>query len=198
MRRRLATPLGLVTAVLVFGLAYAITRSLLWAPILAAAAALGVYLMLDDRSQAQASSDDYADEARQKVDEALRIIRDIERLAREVRTPSARTALESACHYVPELFTRVRAKSPDSLYSTAGQIGGHLRSLDGAVRQYLDIQRQPVLYRDADALRGSGEQAFQRFADFALDSVRLVNQGDLAQYRANLETVAPPKMPELS
>ena len=33
---------------------------------------------------------------------------------------------------------------------------------------------------------------------FAFDSVQLVNQGDLASDRANLETVAPPKLPELS
>ncbi|MFY1636021.1 5-bromo-4-chloroindolyl phosphate hydrolysis family protein [Solwaraspora sp. WMMB335] len=197
MRWRFAAPAGLVSALLVFGSVFVITRSLLWAPILAGAAAIGFYLMLDDRNQARVSSDDYAAEARQKVDEALELIRGIERLATEVRTPSARKALESACHYVPELFTRVQAKSPNSLYSTASQICGHLRSLDGAVHQYLDIQRQPVLYRDPDALCGSGEQAFQRFADFTLESVRLVNQGDLAQYKANLDTVAPPKLPEL-
>ena len=197
MRRRLAAPVALVAAVAVFGIVFALTRSVLWSPILAVAAAFGVYLMLDDRSQAQASSDDYADEAQQKVDEALKLIRGIERLARDVKAPGARKALESACHYVPELFARVRAKSPNSLYSTASQIGGHLQSLDGAVRQYLDIERQPVLYSDPRTLRTSGEEAFQRFADFALDSVRLVNQGDLAQYRANLDTVAPPKLPEL-
>jgi hypothetical protein len=197
VRRRLAAPVALVAAVAVFGLVYAFTSSLLWAPILAVAAAIGVYLMLDDRSRAQVSSDSYADEAQEKVDEALKLIRGIERLAKDVNTPGARKALESACHYVPELFARVRAKAPNSLYSTASQIGGHLRSLDGAVRQYIDIQRQPVLYSDPQALRSSGEEAFQRFADFALESIRLINQGDLAQYKANLDTVAPPKLPEL-
>lgn len=197
MRRRLAAPVALVAAVVVFAAVFALTSSLLWAPILAVVAAIGVYLMLDDRTQAQASSDDYADEAREKVEEALKVIRGIERLARDVRAPNARKALEAACHYVPELFERVRAKSPNSLYSTASQIGGHLRSLDGAVRQYLDIQRQPVLYGDPEALKHSGELAFQRFADFALDSVRLINQGDLAQYKANLDTVAPPDLPQL-
>ncbi|WP_432971213.1 5-bromo-4-chloroindolyl phosphate hydrolysis family protein [Dactylosporangium sp. CA-233914] len=197
MRRRLAAPVALVAAVAVFGIVFALTGSVLWAPILAVAAAIGVYLMLDDRNRAQVSSDNYADEAQEKVDEALKLIRAIERLAKDVHAPGARKALESACHYVPELFARVRAKSPNSLYSTASQIGGHLRSLEGAVRQYLDIQRKPVLYRDPEALRGSGEEAFQRFADFALESVRLINQGDLAQYKANLDTVAPPKLPEL-
>jgi hypothetical protein len=197
MRRRLAAPVSLVAAAVVFAAVFAITRSLLWAPILAIAAAIGVYFMLDDRTPLQAQSEDYAEEARAKVDEALKVVRGIERLSRDVQAPTARGALESACHYVPELFDRVQAKSPNSLYSTASQIGGHLRSLDGAVRQYLDIQRKPVLYTDPEALKSSGELAFQRFADFALESVRLINQGDLAQYKANLETVAPPKLPEL-
>jgi hypothetical protein len=98
---------------------------------------------------------------------------------------------------VPELLDRVRANSPNSLYSSASHIGGHLASLTGAVRQYLDIQRKPALYAEPAALLRSGEEAFRRFTEFAFDSVRLVNQGDIAAYRANLETVAPPKLPEL-
>ncbi|MDG4797069.1 hypothetical protein [Micromonospora sp. WMMD1082] len=197
MRRKLAAPVALAAAVAVFTGVFAGSGSFLWAPLLAVAAALGTYLMLDDRSPAQAQGDDYHDEARVKVEEALRVLRGVERLSREVHAPAARAALQSACHYVPELFDRVRTAAPNSLYSTASQIGGHLTSLDGAVRQYLDIQRKPVLYTDPEALKRSGELAFDRFAAFALDSVRLVNQGDIAQYRANLDTVAPPKLPEL-
>ncbi|MFE9653286.1 hypothetical protein [Micromonospora sp. NPDC006431] len=197
MRRRLAAPVALATAVGAFALVFALTGSLLWAPLLAAAVALGLYLMLDDRSAATVASDSYADEADDRVGEALRVLRGVERLARDVRSPAARRALDDACRYVPELFERVRDRSPDSLYSTAAQVGGHLRSLDGVVRQYLDIQRQPVLYHDPEMLRRNGEAAFRRFADFALDSVRLVNQGDIAQYTANLDTVAPPSLPDL-
>ncbi|SCG39468.1 hypothetical protein [Micromonospora inositola] len=197
MRRRLAAPLALAAAVAAFALVFAVTGSLLWAPLLAVAAALGLYLMLDDRSATRVDSDSYADEARDRVDEALRVLRGIERLSRDVRRPEARQALADACRYVPELFERVRDRSPDSLYSTAAQVGGHLRSLDGAVRQYLDIQHQPVLYHDPQTLQRNGELAFRRFADFALDSVRLVNQGDIAQYTANLDTVAPPTLPDL-
>ena len=197
MRTKLAAPVALAAAVAVFAAVFAVTTSFLWAPLLAAAAALGVYVMLDDRSPAEVHGDDYLDEARAKVEEALKVLRGIERLSHEVRAPVARAALQSACRYVPELFARVRSTAPNSLYSTASQIGGHLTSLDGVVRQYLDIQGKPVLYTDPEALKHSGEVAFERFAAFALDSVRLVNQGDIAQYRANLDTVAPPKLPEL-
>jgi hypothetical protein len=193
----LAAPAALVAAVAVFAGVFVLTQSLIWSPLLAVAAAFGLYLMLDDRSALRVQSDDYAGEADEKVDDALGVIRGIAKLAKQVNAPSAREALESACRYVPELFDRVRAKSPNSLYSTASQIGGHLRSLDGVVRQYLDIQAKPVLYTDPEGLKKSGEQAFQRFADFALNSVRLVNQGDIAQYKANLDTVAPPQLPEL-
>jgi hypothetical protein len=197
VRHRLASPVALVAAGAVFAVVFVVTGSLLWSPLLAVAAALGVYLMLDDRSVVRVRSDSYADEAQDKIDEALKLLRGVERLSRDVHAPAARSALEAACRYVPELFDRVRAESPNSLYSTASQIGGHLRSLDGVVRQYLDIQRKPVLYSDPEGLKKNGEMAFQRFADFTLDSVRLVNQGDIAQYKANLETVAPPNLPEL-
>jgi hypothetical protein len=198
VRHKLAAPAGLGTAVVVFFGIFVLTGYNLWLPpLLALPAALGVYFMVDDRTPAQVDGDTYVEDAERKVEAALRVVHDVRRLSREVTAPAARAALEGACRYVPELFERVRAKSPDSLYSTASQIGGHLESLHGAVRQYLDVQRNPMLYRDAGALRTSGEQAFQRFADFALESVRLVNQGEIVRYRANLETVAPPKLPEL-
>ncbi|PSK65505.1 hypothetical protein B0E53_02562 [Micromonospora sp. MH33] len=197
MRHRLAAPVALAAAVTTFAAVFLATDSLIWAPLLALATAIGLYLMIDDRTPARVDSDSYADDARGRVEEALRVVRGIERLARDVRRPEARSALTDACRYVPELFDRVRDRSPDSLYSTAAQVGGHLRSLDGVVRQYLDIQRQPVLYHDPERLQRDGEQAFRRFADFALDSVRLVNQGEIAQYTANLDTVAPPSLPDL-
>ncbi|MGW4464110.1 hypothetical protein [Micromonospora sp. NPDC004704] len=198
MRHKLAAPAGLATGVLVFVGVLLATRSVLWPALLAVAGAIGVYLMVDDRSPAEAAGDSYLDEANAKVGEALRTLRDVRRLSREVQAPAARASLETACRHVPDLFDRVRGTSPNTLYSTASQIGAHLVSLDGAVRRYLDIQGSPLLYRDADALLTSGDQAFQRFADFTLESVRLVNQGDIGQYVANLDTVAPPRMPEVT
>jgi hypothetical protein len=197
VRARLATPLALLSAVAVFVGVFVVTGSLLWSPVIAAAGALGVYLMLDARTVRQVLSDDYADDAEHKMAEALQLVRELRKLSRDVTSPAARGSLESACQYVPELLNRVKANSPNSLYSSASQIGGHLSSLLGAVRQYLDIQRKPHLYANPEALKASGEEAFRRFTAFAFDSVQLVNQGDMATYRANLETVAPPRLPEL-
>jgi hypothetical protein len=198
MRHRFAAPVGLLLAVVVFVVVFLVTRSLLWPPLLALAAALGAYLMLDDRSTRQVASDDYAADARERVAEALSRVRRIRELSRSVASHAARLALEQSASHVTELFDRVRAKAPNSLYSTASQLNGHLSSLEGVLSQYLDIQAKPQLYRDPVTLARSGEQAFVRFAHFTLESVRLVNQGDMAQYQANLETVAPPELPELS
>jgi hypothetical protein len=198
MRGKLATPVALVATVATFTVVYLVTNSLLWSVVVALAAALGIYLMLDPRTIRQVERDGYAEDADRKVDEVLQLVREIRKLNKEITAPAAKGSLESACQYVPELLDRVRANSPDSLYSSASQIGAHLSSLVGVVRQYLDIQRKPTFYKDPQALQHSGEEAFRRFTEFAFDSVQLVNQGDIAAYRANLETVAPPKLPDLS
>ncbi|WP_117210944.1 hypothetical protein [Allorhizocola rhizosphaerae] len=197
MRHRLATPVSLLAAVGVFAGGYALTGSLLWSPVLAAAAAIGVYLMLDDRTPTQVRDDDYDADAARKVDEALAVVADIRKRLRDVSSARARHDLQQACAAVPELLDRVRATSPSSLFSSASQLSAHLTSLSGVLAQYLDIQRKPAFYPDAARLLEGGEQAFARFSEFALDSVRLVNSGELAQYQANLQTVAPPKIPQL-
>lgn len=196
MRHRLATPVALLAAVGVFVGAYLVTGSLLWSPVLAAVASIGVYLMLDDRTPARVRDDRYGEDAARKVDEALAVIRDIRKRTKEIASAQARHHLQQACDAVPELLDRVRVTSPNSLFSSASRLSAHLASLSGVLAQYLDIQRKPAFYPDAPRLLEGGEQAFARFSEFAIDSVRLVNSGELAQYKANLETVAPPKIPE--
>ncbi|MDI1465845.1 hypothetical protein QEZ54_33220 [Catellatospora sp. KI3] len=195
--RKLATPLALVTAVAVFGALFAATSSLLWSPLLAAAAALGVYLMLDGRTAAQIRDDEYADDADAKVEAAVETARRLRKLSKDVHSPTVRHLLQQSADHVPELLTRVKATAPTTLFSSASALGAHLQSLLGVVTQYLDIQRNPTFYHDPAALLAGGEAAVQRFTDFTIDSLRLVNQGDLAQYQANLATVAPPKLPQL-
>jgi hypothetical protein len=191
VRGRIATPVALLAAIGVFLGVFAVTRSLLWSPVLAALAAVGVYLMIDSRRPHEVHDDE------RKVREALRIIRDIRRLSDDVASRTAKRQLLQSCDYVPELLSRVKARSPDSLYSSASQLGAHLTSLVGVLTQYLDIQRNPAFYTDPAGLLSGGEVAFQRFAEFTVDSLRLVNAGDIAQYQANLATVAPPKLPQL-
>lgn len=197
MRAKLATPVALLAAVVLFTGAFVLTGSLIWSPLVAVAGALGLYLMLDSRTPGQVRDDAYAEDAEHKMAEALQLVRDIRKLSREVTSTAARGSLELACQYVPELLERVKVSSPNSLYSSASQMSAHLASLHGALTQYLDIQRKPSLYANPAALRESGEEAFRRFSEFAFDSVQLVSQGDIATYKANLATVAPPRLPTL-
>jgi len=197
VKHRFATPLSPLIAVAVFAGVYLLTSSLLLAPILAAVAAFGAYLMLDDRTRNEVSDDDYEQDAERKMGEALAVIRDIRKRLKEVSSPTAKHSLQQACDTVPELLVRVKATSPNGLYSSASQLAAHLSSLSGVLNQYLDIQRKPAFYHNPAELLAGGEQAFARFAEFSIDSVRLVNSGELAQYQANLETVAPPKLPQL-
>ncbi|MCP2322786.1 hypothetical protein HDA40_001293 [Hamadaea flava] len=197
MRGKLAAGAALVAAVGIFVGVFVVTRSLLWSPLLAAAGAVGLYLMVDSRRPSEVSDDEYAADAEKKMEEALRTIREIRRGLKDVASPTAKHLLQQACEQVPELLARVKARSPNSLYSSASQLGAHLTSLSGVLTQYLDIQRNPSFYTDPAALMSGGEAAFDRFAQFTLDSLRLVNSGDIAQYQANLETVAPPKLPTL-
>lgn len=195
--RRLATPVALIGAMAVFAGIFAVTGSLLWSPALATAAAIGLYLMLDSRSGHQVRDDEYSDDAERKADQVLRTVKELRRLSRDVAAPSAKHQLQLACDYVPELLTRVRASAPNAVYSHASQLGAYLTSLTGVVTQYLDIQRNPTFYPDPATLLRGGEAAFERFTEFAVDSLRLINAGELAQYQANLQTVAPLKLPEL-
>lgn len=197
MRGKLATGLGLITAVVAFAGLFLLTGSILWSVVVGLVGALGVYLVVDSRTPNEVANDTYAEDADRKVEEALRVVREIKRLTKDVGSPSARSQLDLASTTVPELLSRVKAGSPDSLYSSAAQLGAHLSSLRGVVEQYLDIQAKPTFYRDPTALLANGEEAFRRFAEFAVESVHLVNQGNVAAYRANLETVAPPKLPAL-
>lgn len=195
--RRVAAPLALLVAVGTFAGLFAATGSLLWSPLLAALAALGVYLMADSRTPAQVRDDEYGADAGRKADEVRQAAKELRKLSRDVASPSVKHLLQQSAEYLPELLDRIRATSPNSLYSSASQLGSHAQSLLGVVRQYLDIQRNPAFYPDPAALLAGGEQAVQRFTEFTVDSLRLVNQGDLAQYQANLQTVAPPKLPQL-
>jgi hypothetical protein len=197
VRARVAAGAALVAAVVVFVGVFVVTGSLVWSPVLAAVAALGLYLMVDSRRPREVSDDEYVADADRKVEDTLRIVRDIRKRLTEVKSPAVRHQLQQSCDYVPELLARVKKNSPNSLYSSASQIGAHVSSLAGVLTQYLDIQRNPTFYTNPAALMHGGETAFQRFTEFTVDSLRLVNSGDIAQYQANLETVAPPKLPSL-
>lgn len=202
MIRRLATPIALAVAVVVFVVFFLLLPG---AGVLvqvgvpaavAAVAAIGVAFALG-RTPGQIRNDQYSDDARDKVEEVHRTLGDLRQAAAKVQSRQVVQYVAQANKFVPELLARVSRTSPSSLYSSASQIGGHLLSLLGVVRQFSDIERNPQFYDDAPRVLASGEAAVRRFAEFAVESIKLVNQGEMAQYEANLATVAPPELPKL-
>lgn len=199
MRRKLATPVALVAAGVGFGgvfwffglnfLAFGL------AIIVFVAVALGVYLMLDDRSEEQVELDNYREKTAVKVDETILRVREIAHLSEKIQDEITRQVLTKACRDVPILLNDIRDKSPDRLYSTASDIGMHIESLRQALRTYLEIQTNPDHFPNGPVRIERGHIAFRGFATFVADSIRLVNTRTIAEYEAHLDTVIRPELP---
>ncbi|WP_026928230.1 5-bromo-4-chloroindolyl phosphate hydrolysis family protein [Granulicoccus phenolivorans] len=202
MIRRFAVPIAIAVTVVVFVVFFLLLGGAglpvqLGVPAAAAAiAAVGAYLMLAGTAR-QAEADTYQAEAQAKVASVRRILRQITTSGSRIRDAELRADLDRACQVVPELLDRIAETDPNSLYSSASRLEGHVQSLQGLVEQYADIERNPDYYTDAPRLLTDGRAAVERFDEFAIESIRLVNSGDMAEYRANLDTVAPPKIPKL-
>lgn len=201
--KRYATPLALLAALVTFVLMFLLLDGatdairLAGPAALALLAALGTRLVLH-RSPAEITDDAYHDDARGQVEACLDLVGQIRRDAKQLRSPSMHAEVDRMAQVVPELLRRVERTSPTSLYSSASQLRGHLGSLQGVVTTFADIEQHPAFYEDPGSQLVDGERAMRRFVEFSLESVRLVNQGDLAQYKANLATVAPPQLPRLT
>lgn len=199
---RLAVPAALVAAVAIFAGFFVLLTGAnplvqLGLPaLLAAGGAVGTYLLLG-HTKAQADSAAYGVEARGKVREVTQKLDRASGIAKHINNPAVRADVAQAVRLVPELLRRVAEAQPNSLYSSASKFGGHASSLLGIVEQYADIERNPDFYQDAPRLLTEGQAALSRFTEFAQSQMRLVNQGDMAEYQANLDTVAPPQLPSL-
>lgn len=51
--------------------------------------------------------------------------------------------------------------------------------------------------RTPPGLAAQGKAAILRFDEFTIETMQLLTQGDMAEYQANLDTVAPPAIPKL-
>ncbi|WP_040160564.1 hypothetical protein [Nigerium massiliense] len=200
MIRRWANPLALATATVVFLVFYVALASagpvvqLALPAVLAAAAATGVWVMLG-RTPAQITDDAYHDDAEAMARQVGTTLDAVSSAARTIRSPTVRADVAQIAKQVPELVRRTREEAPTSLYSTSARLNGHLQSLHGVVTRYAEIEAQPTFYPGAHELLTDGEAAVRRFKEFTLKSIQLINSGGIADYRANLDTVAPPSIP---
>lgn len=202
MIRRYSTVFALTTAVVVYVVMFLLLgQSDLWlrltaSVVLAAGSAIGVQFMAG-RTRGELEADAYEDDAKALVRKTNALLAQADGLARQLSDPGLRAAIGRSRRTVAELLGRVEEDQPTSLYSSASKFAGHAESLLSVVDAYVDIERHPAYYRDAPALLEQGAQAIRRFDEFAIESIQLVNQGDMADYQANLNTVAPPAIPKL-
>lgn len=200
-RKKIATPVALLSAVVVFVAFFLLLPGagpLLQVGVpaaLAAVAATGVAVMLG-RTPAEITDDAYASDADGVARKAQATMDAVTRAARDIGSAAVRDDVAQIAKQVPELLRRTRAEAPNSLYSSASALDGHLTSLLGVVTQYADLERNPEFYANAPQLTHEGREAVRRFRDFTLESIRLINAGGIAEYRANLDTVAPPAIPD--
>lgn len=200
--RRHSTTIALATAVVVYLVMFmALAQSDLWlrltaAALLAAGAAVGVQFMAG-RTKGELAADAYDDDAKALVRKTNALMAQADSRARELSDPSLRVAIGRSRRTVAQLLERVEEDQPTSLYSSASKFAGHAQSLVKVVDAFVDIEQHPAYYRNAPALLEQGAQAIRRFDEFAIESIQLVNQGDMADYQANLNTVAPPAIPKL-
>lgn len=202
MIRRYATPIALASAVAIYVVLFLLLGNSdvllrIAAPAaLAAIGAIGVKFMLS-RDQAQIEDDNYRDDAKALASKVKREMAEASAMAHAITDAEIQSAITRASRTVPELLARVEEDQPNSLYSSASKFDGHVSSLKGVVESYVDITQHPDYYKDAPALLKQGKQAILRFDEFTIETMQLLTQGDMAEYQANLDTVAPPAIPKL-
>lgn len=202
MIRRHATLLSLLAATAAFVVMFVLLDQsdallrIVAPSVLALATGAGLHMVLA-RAPQQAIEDSYREDAERLADRVRAEMREVALLASRLDDEPARQALLRASHTVAELLERVAEDQPNALYSSASRFQGHVESLKGVVEAYLDISEHPHYYRDGDRLREQGRAAMLRFDEFTIESMQLLTQGDMAEYQANLDTVAPPAIPKL-
>lgn len=202
MIRRHASTVALLSAALIYAVLFLLLGGAdMWVQLLAPAVfaalgAIGVKLMLS-RDQREIADHTYWEDARALANSVRSDMGRVHALIPSVPDHQVQGALARACRTVPELLDRVAEDQPTSLYSSASKLQGHVSSLKGVVEAYLDLYANPDYYKDAPALAAQGKAAIMRFDEFTIETMQLLTQGDMAEYQANLDTVAPPAIPKL-
>lgn len=202
MIRRHASTVALLSAALIFIVLFLLLGgSDMWLQLAAPAVfgllgAVGVKLMLE-RDQKEIADHTYREDARALANGVRAEMGRVHALIPSIPDQEIQGALTRASRTVPELLDRVEEDQPTSLYSSASRLQGHVSSLHGVVDAYLDLHANPHYYKDAPGLAAQGKAAILRFDEFTIETMQLLTQGDMAEYQANLDTVAPPAIPKL-
>jgi len=135
--------------------------------------------------------DSYNADARRRVAKVLESVEAIQGMSGRVKDPLARQALEDGCRRIPELVQSVQAHDPSGVASMAAKLNVTTGGIQMSLAQYLQIQDDPDLYTDAPGLLTTGQQGFQDFRAFVVDTFRQLNDAEVINYKATLAALRP-------
>lgn len=187
---RYAIPIALGAGVVVFAVAFLLLSQGSWSPLLTLGVAavlfiltsFGVWLILDNRSGKQLEIEAYRMQADLKVTEVHRTITEIGQYAAQIRARQTANLVRQGCSDGEALLARIREKNPNTLLSSATELGGVLEDVKLLLDKYVDIQDNPRYYEDAPLKLQEGQTAIAGFAEFILKSIQQAERGETLRY----------------
>jgi hypothetical protein len=200
IRDNLAPLSGMVALAVGFLAVYGATTSFVAAAIVAVLLAVGVFLIFRQLFPANADLREYNLDARRRVKKVLASVDQISQMARHVSDSQAANSLMGGCKIVPQLLNQTAKQETTTfkLASTAANVQSYVTSVQSVLEVYLRIQKDPTYFQNASQQLALGRQGFADFETFCLKSIQQLNAGDTAGYAANLETLQPLTLPEIS
>jgi len=135
--------------------------------------------------------DTYNVDARRRVAKVLQSTAAIQEMSGQVADPLARQALLDGCKRIPELIQSVQAHDPSGVASMAAKLNVTTSGIQMSLAQYLQIQNAPDLYTDSTGLLKTGQEGFQNFREFVVDTFRQLNDAEVINYKATLAALKP-------
>jgi hypothetical protein len=142
--------------------------------------------------------DRYNVDARRRVAKVLSSVKAIDRMAGQVKDPTARSAIEEGCSRIPDMLDFVQKRDPSSVASMAAKLNVTTSGIETSLAQYLQIQKDPDLYEGADDLIKTGQEGFANFRTFVVTTYRQLNAADVMNYKATFAALKPLEIQQLT
>jgi hypothetical protein len=189
---------GVLAYLVVFGIVYAASKSLVAALVLGAVFGVATGLLAFSVFPSDPELAQYNLDARRRVRSVLKTTDEISDLAKKVQAQPSREALLKGCDVINDLMSLAQQKDPQNMASTAAKVGVYIASVKDAADAQVQIEAHPDYWPDASQLLAANQQGFTNFRDFAISSVQHLNQGEVTELRANLNVLKPMTIPALT
>jgi len=187
---------GGIAYLVVFAGVFATTGSLVFALPLGLIFGIGVGLTTFAVFPADPELAQYKLDARRRVKAVFATTNDVADLAKKVKDPESRAALQRGCRVVHDLLELAQAKDPGNMASTAAKVGQYVTSVQQALVVHLQIEANPDYFSNSAQLLAGNRQGFQSFDAFVHRSVQQLNAGEEMSLRATLRTLEPMTVPD--